>query len=67
MQPPMKIGSATVLNMSVLQAAKAIVGEIESLDAALKKTKSAEECRHLVQQLRQDLIALVGNGTQSNR
>lgn len=42
-----------------MQASKAIISEVESLDAALKKTKSPEECRQLVQQLRHDLTALI--------
>lgn len=49
----------------MLQAAKAIIGDVETLDAALKKTKSAEECKQLVQQLRHDLIALVDNAPHS--
>lgn len=43
------------------QAGKAIVEEVETLDAALKKSKPADECRQLVKQLRHDMSELLAS------
>lgn len=45
--------------MRVMQAGKAIVKEVETLDIALKQSKPADECRQLVRQIRHDMSELL--------
>ncbi len=42
-----------------MQAGKAIVQEVETLDAALKKSAPADECRELVRQIQHDMSQLL--------
>ena len=47
--------------LRAMQAGKAIVQEVEKLDAALKKNRPAEECRQLVRQIRHEMSELLAS------
>ena len=42
-----------------MQAGKAIIKQVETLDLALKQEKPADECKKLVRQIRQDMTQLL--------